>query len=157
MGVLMGTLIEDAATTSTWIAAALSSSGYDMDFTPASLWQVDLFFEDHAPGGVVKRRGLLSKGLGPRLFAIGAYVGEVIRRERGGKWVADDNDPEGDVNIAVHLADGTILCPMQRVLKRFQNGSEDGIAVYGQALGLNVGPRPERASRRTWWRFWSRG
>jgi hypothetical protein len=30
----MGTLIEDAATTSTWIAAALSSSGYDMDFTP---------------------------------------------------------------------------------------------------------------------------
>jgi hypothetical protein len=144
----MGSLIEDAATTSTWMAAALSQSGYEMDFTPASLWQVDFFFEDHAPGGVAKPGGFLSKNPGPRLFAIGAYIGEVIRRERGGKWAADENDPDGDINIAVHLVDGTILLPVQRALKRFANGSEEGIAAYGHAMDLIMGPRPERAPRR---------
>jgi hypothetical protein len=153
----MGTLIEDAATTSTWMAAALSSSGYEMDFSPASLWQIDFFFDDHAPGGVPRRGGLLSKNIGPRLFAIGSYIGEVIRRERGGKWVADENDPNGDINISVHLVDGTIFWPIKRALRRFNNGYEDGIAAYGQAMGLDVGPRPEHAVRKSGWRVWSRG
>jgi hypothetical protein len=152
----MGSLIEDAGTTSTWIAAALSQSGYDTDFTPASLWQIDFFFEDHAPGGFAKPGGLLSKNPGPRLFAIGAYIGEVIRRERGGKWVADENDPNGDINIAIQLSDGTIFWPVKRALKRFANGFEEGIAAYGRSMGLRVGPQPERASRRPGWRFWQR-
>jgi hypothetical protein len=38
-------------------------------------------------------------------------------------------------------------------MKRFQNGAEDGIAAYGQALGLAVGPQPVRP-RKPWWKPW---
>src|SRR5215470_10947473 len=93
-GERMGTVIEDAASASAWIATALSSSGYIDDFTPASLWQIDRFFDEQAQGGMARPGGLLSQDLGSRLFAVGAYIGEVIRRERGGEWVADDNSPK---------------------------------------------------------------
>lgn len=150
----MGTVIEDATKASTWIATALSSSGYVADFSAASLWQIDCFFDDQAQGGTAKPGGLLSQDLGSRLFAVGAYIGEVIRRERGGEWEADDKDPQGEVNIAVRLADGTVCWPVQRAMKRFKNGPEDGIAAYGAGIGISVGPKPVRPARRPWWRVW---
>jgi hypothetical protein len=82
------------------------SSGYIADFIAASLWQIDRFFDEQAQGGTANPGGLLSQDLGSRLFAVGAYIGEVIRRERGGEWVADDNDPQAEINIAVCLTDG---------------------------------------------------
>jgi hypothetical protein len=150
----MGTVIEDATNASTWIATALSSSGYVADFSAASLWQIDRFFDDQVQGGTARPGGLLSQDLGSRLFAIGAYIGEVIRRERGGEWVADDNDPQAEINVAVRLTDGTMFWPVQRAMKRFKNGPEDGIAAYGAGIGLELGPKPARAERRPWWRFW---
>jgi hypothetical protein len=152
----MGTVIEDAARASEWIATALSSSGYVADFTPASLWHIDRFFDEQAQGGMAKPGGLLSQDLGSRLFAVGAYIGEIIRRERGGEWVADDNAPQSEISISVRLADGTICWPVQRAMKRFENGPEDGIAAYGVGMGLNVGPQPVRVERRPWRRFWRR-
>jgi len=150
----MGTVIEDAMKASTWIATALSSSGYVADFTEASLGQIDRFFDEQTQGGAAKPGGLLSEDLGSRLFAIGAYIGEVIRRGRGGEWVADDSDPQAEINIALHLTDGTTCWPVQRAMKRFKNGPEDGIAAYGAGIGLGIGHQPARAERRPWWRFW---
>jgi hypothetical protein len=49
-GERMGTVIEGAARASAWIATALSSSGYIADFTVASLWQIDRFFDEQAQG-----------------------------------------------------------------------------------------------------------
>ena len=150
----MGSIAEDAVESARWIATALSSSGYLADFTAASLWHIDFFFDDHSESGAAKPGGLLSQGLGSRLFAIGAYIGEVIRRERGGEWIGNDDDPQAEINISLRLSDGTICWPVQRAIKRFKNGLEDGIAAYGKGMSLNVGPRPERAARRPWWRFW---
>jgi hypothetical protein len=138
----MGSVIQDAMVASTWIATALSSSGYVADFTAASLWEIDRFFEEHSQDGAAKAGGLLSDDLGSRLFALGAYVGEVLRRERGGTWEGDDQDAEAEMNIAVRLPDGTTCWPVQRVMKRFKNGAEDGIAAYGVGMGLHVGRPP---------------
>jgi hypothetical protein len=65
---------------------------------------------------------------------LGAYVGEVIRRHYGGEWQGDDADPAAEINVAVRLNSGTIFWPMQRVMKRFKNGPEDGIYVYGRFM-----------------------
>ena len=54
------------------------SSGYIADFTPAGLWQIDRFFDEQTQGGTAKLGGLLSQDLSSRLFAVGAYIGEVI-------------------------------------------------------------------------------
>lgn len=138
----MGNLKQDIGEAADQIARALRSSNYRANFSPQSLWDIDLFFDDHSENGAPKANGLLSQQLGARLFALGGYVGETIRRNYGGEWHADDADPNGEINISLKLPDGSMIWPVQRVMKRLKNGPEDGIAVYGSAAGLMVGEKP---------------
>ena len=124
-------IVKDAVEAAEWMAKTLSSSGYKADFTLESLKEVDRFVDDQAPRGKPKAGGLLSDHSGTRIFALGAYVGEVIRRQGGGQWRGDDNDPKGEINLAIQLKSGTIFWPMQRIMKRIKNGPEDGIYAYG--------------------------
>jgi hypothetical protein len=128
-------IVIDALASAEQISRALSQSGYKADFSLESLKQVDRFFDEQAANGQPKPGGLLSQQLGARLFAIGAYVGEVIRRQHGGEWQGDDNDPQAEINVAVRLKTGVVFWPVQRVMKRFKNGSEDGIWIYGASMG----------------------
>ena len=95
----------------------------------------------------------VAMAIGPRIFALGAYLGEVVRRNAAGTWRANDQDPQGEVNVELVLADGTKIWPVQRVMKRYENGPEDGIAAYGAAVGLDVGQRPQPPKKR---RFFGR-
>ena len=134
-----GTLLEDLISGADWISAALTSSGYRADFSGESLRELDRFFDEHTTDGAATPGGLLSEDLGSRLFAIGAYLGEVVRRAKGGTWQTDDEDPEGEINVALLLPDGAVVLPTQRAMKRFQGGAEEGLAAYGAALGVDVG------------------
>ena len=138
----MPKLAQDIRDSANWIARALCSSNYRATFTPQSLWDIDLFFDDQTKDGAPKPGGLLAQQTGYRLFALGAYVGEVIRRNWDGEWLTNDADPQGEINIALKLPDGSIIWPMQRVMKRLKNGPEDSIAAYGDACGIAVGPKP---------------
>jgi hypothetical protein len=144
-------IIEDVEGSAEWMAAALSSSGYAADFSTASLWEVERFFDEHAPHGQARKGGLLSGGLGQRLFGLGSYVGEVIRRGLGGEWKGDDSDPEAEINVALVLTDESLIWPVQRAMKRFQNGPEDSVVAYALALGLEVGERPPQRERKRRW------
>ena len=139
----MATIKEDIAAASIWISQALQKSGYGADFSPQSLWEIDRFFEEHSANGAPKPDGLLSQNMGSRIFALGSYVGEVIRRERNGEWHGDDSDAAAEVNVELHLADGSVCWPIQRVMKRLKNGAEDGISAYGLGLGVVVGSQPQ--------------
>lgn len=147
----MPSLLDDISAGAEWVAEALRSSGYRADFSPASLWEVERFFEEHTRSGEPRRGGLLAEDTGSRLFSLGAYVGEVIRRAVGGEWAADDTDPQGELNVALTLLDGSTVWPVQRVVKRLQN-SEDSIAAYGAALGVEPGPRPAAPTKRGFFR-----
>ena len=83
-------VVSDAVAMAEQISRALSQSGYQADFSLQSLKEVDRFFDEQTTNGQAKPGGLLSQQLGARLFAIGAYVGEVIRRQKGGQWQGDD-------------------------------------------------------------------
>lgn len=130
----MGTLIEDAGRAAEWVSAALSSSGYSADFGLGSLMEIDRFFNEHSRDGEPVPGGLLAEQFGQRMFALGAYVGEVIRRQHGGEWRGNDGDPEGEINLELHLPGGSVIWPVQRVMKRFRNGPEDGLFAYGLAV-----------------------
>jgi hypothetical protein len=138
----MRSVVEDAVKMAEMVATALMSSGYRADFSPESLWEIDRFFDEHARKGKPRRGGLLADQTGLRLFAIGGYTGEVIRRAVGGEWSGADEDSEAEVNIALHLEDGSAIWPVQRAMKRLTNGAEDAIAPYAAALGVDVGPNP---------------
>jgi hypothetical protein len=139
----MANIKEDIDKGADWIARALSSSGYRADFAPPSLWEIDRFFDEQSQNGAARAGGLLSSSLGQRIFALGSYMGEVVRRELGGTWSGDDNDPEAEINVELQLPDGTRCWPVQRAMKRFKNGAEDGIAAWGVGLGLVIGSPPE--------------
>jgi hypothetical protein len=163
----MASILEDVQVSADWISKALASSGYNADFSPDSLIEIDRFFAENVHDGKAVASGLLSESLGSRLFAIGSYVGEVIRRNIGGEWRGDDSDPQAEINVAFHLANGTVCWPVQRAMKRFRLGAEESIAAYGAQAGLqftrsiwpseatreSITPQVT-ASKRPWWKVW---
>lgn len=127
-------VVVDAGKSAEWIAKALLSSGYKADFSVESLKEVDRFFDDQAPNGRPKANGLLAQDPGTRIFSLGSYVGEVLRRHAGGTWRGNDSDPQAEIDIELVLPNGSVLWPVQRVMKRFQQGSEESVFVYGTAV-----------------------
>src|SRR5574338_684056 len=138
----MASILDDVATAADWIARALSSSGDRADFSPASMWEIDRFFDEHSQNGRARPGGLLAQNLGSRMFALGCYIGEVVRRAGGGAWKGDDSDPAIEINVALVLPNKVTAWPIQRAMKRFKNGPEDGIAAWSEALGVSPGPQP---------------
>jgi hypothetical protein len=124
-------IVSDAEEAANWIAAALNESGYGADFSAQSLREIERFFVEHSEEGRPKPGGLLAQDTGARLFAMGSYVGEVIRRKGGGEWVGSDDDPQAEINITMRQSGGALLWPVQRVMKRLLNGPEDNIYHYG--------------------------
>lgn len=124
----------DIETSSKWIAEALRSSGYNADFSPESIGEIERFFHEQTDNGAPIPGGLLSKDLGGRLFSIGSYCGEVLRKERGGEWQVDDEDPEGEINAALQLENGALCWPIQRVMKRMQS-EEDNLVHWAAMVG----------------------
>lgn len=123
------TLSEDINTACEWVVMALNSSGYKADYTLESMKEIDRFLDEQSG-----ENGIISRGRGKILFSLGCYVGETVIRLYGGKWHTDDNDLQGEINASVELDNGTVIFPMQRVIKRFRNGSEDGIYAYVYVL-----------------------
>ncbi len=135
-------ILKDVEAAAEWMARALLSSGYQAEFSVASLWEVERFFVEHSVRGEARPGGMLTEQLGERLFGLGSYVGEVIRRSAGGTWAAEDDDPDIEINVRLELTDGTTIWPVQRAMKRLWNGTQDSLVEYGTDLGLDLRSGP---------------
>ena len=135
----MATLIEDIKVQSNWIIKAFKADGLTLDHSINSFIELDKFFQLHAENGQAIKGRRLSKNLGSIIFSIASYIGETLTKTvPGSVWETDDSDPQGEMNIAVKLPDGTTCWPAHRVIKRFQNGLEDGIYPYGFELTKSI-------------------
>jgi len=155
----MATLKQDIKTQSSWIVKAFKADKLTLDYTINSFKNLDKFFEKHSKDGKAKRGGRLSTNLGPILFSIGAYIGEtLIKTFPGSKWITDDNDPEGELNVEIKFPNGSIVWPTQRVMKRFKNGAEDSLFDYGFLIakqnGLELPFEIDESKSKPWWKFW---
>ena len=153
----MGTLKQDIKTASKFIIKAFNSDKLYLDYTVASFKNLDNFFDQHTINGKAKKNGRLSTNLGQIIFAVAAYVGETfIKNFPGSEWITDDSDPKGELTIQIKFQNGSIIWPMQRVMKRFQNGPEDGLYVYGLAIAQELGFEMSAISTKNkpWWKFW---
>jgi hypothetical protein len=165
----MGTLKEDIKTQAAWIIKAFEADGFKLDGTIDSIIEVDRFFNLNMKDGQPKKGGrLYKKGYGAILFSIGSYVGEtIIKNVPGTEWVTDDNDPAGEINISLVLPDGGIVWPVQKILKRFENGAEDAIYPYVHAVTKDLTGLPfndefwtltaelsPREQTKPWWKCW---
>lgn len=128
-------LIDDILVAADWVLNALNSSGYKVDYAIESMKEMDRFFDEQSvPGGL-----LASERRGNILFSIGSLMGQIAIQNFGGKWITDDADPRGEINIEVELNNGTHIWPVQRAMKRLMNGPEDGIYEYMCVLDPNAG------------------
>jgi hypothetical protein len=58
----------------------------------------------------------------------------VVRRNSDGwSWVPAKGDPDDEINLSLRRRD-EVIWPVQRVMKRYRNGAEDGIAAYVAAI-----------------------
>jgi len=127
-------IVRDAVEAADWMAKSLAGWGYKADYTLDSLKDVDRFIDEEAPGGKPKPGGHLAQQFGSHMFGLGAYVGETIRRLGDGQWEGNDRDAWPEVTLAVRLKSGAVLWPTQRMLKRFENGKENGLYPYGVVI-----------------------
>jgi hypothetical protein len=103
----------------------------ELDYSLDSLREVDSSLGRFHEEGVDPNR------IAETLFLFGAYVGEVIVRQKNASWTTVSEDhPMGAANgwPLVKLANGNFLNPIGKVFKRVQNGAEDSIPYFVQAL-----------------------
>ena len=165
----MATLREDIKTQSDWIVQAFAADGFKLDYTIDSIIEVDRFFTVNMKNDQPKKGGrLYGKGFGPKLFSIGSYVGEtIIKNVKGTDWVTDDNDPQAELNVFLQLPNDGQIWPIQKVMKRFQNGSEDAIYPYVHLVTKEFTNLPfkeefwtvtaetdEPEQTKPWWKLW---
>ncbi len=163
----MATLKEDIKKQSDWIIKAFAADKLKLDYTIHSFIEIDKFFNKHSKNGQPVKRGRLSNNLGPIIFSIGAYVWEtIIKTLPKSVWQTDDKNPEGEFAASIKLQDETIIWPMQRVLNRFKNGSEDSVYVYGHEITKgktkepfdqsywDIGKITNTPASKPWWKFW---
>jgi hypothetical protein len=131
----MGQLHNDIKAGTGWIVQAFAADGFKLDYSLESFHEIDRFFDLHVKDGTAVPEGRLSTNLGPVIFSIGAYVGEtLVKLIPGTEWRTDDNDPQGEIAVSLHLPGGGEVWPVQKVIARFHNGNEDSIYAYGKVL-----------------------
>ena len=65
---------------------------------------------------------------------LASYIGETAIKLYGGGWITDDSAPQGEINISVKLRNGTVIWPVLRCMKRYEQGYEESIYAYLFAL-----------------------
>jgi len=157
----MGTLRENIKKSSAWIVKAFAEDKMILDYSIDSFIEIDKFFLKHSTNGKANKGGRLYDNLGSILFALGAYIGNsIIKNVPGAFWETDDSDPKGEINVSVKFPDNDIIWPVQRTMKRFYNGIEDSIYVYGYQLTKEYTKQEFNSNywnsikeKKPWWRF----
>ena len=121
-------LEEEIPMATDWAMENLIMSGYNANFTLDSIKELDRFFEEQN-----KEDGIIAINPGSILFALSCYLGETIIALYGGKWVTDDNDPEKEMNIEIHMNNDIVIWPAQKIMKKYYNKEEN---LYSYVKGL---------------------
>jgi hypothetical protein len=114
-------------------------NGVVLDYTMASVKDVETLLGvlyAAAPRGVLARllkRGPSTEDVATAAKMYGGYVGEVIRRTRGGEWVLDTEISPGQTVISLRDGEWRTF-PPAKVHKRLVNGPEDNVWHYFQVL-----------------------
>ena len=109
------------------VPAALEISGATLDFTPGSLAEVDRIVEQMRSDGVPLEQ------IAETLFSFGCYVGEVLVRHAGARWRKAADTPMAAWSgspIVLQLGPRNFCNPIDKVFKRFANGTEDDLSHF---------------------------
>ncbi|MFI8190615.1 hypothetical protein ACIF8T_17695 [Streptomyces sp. NPDC085946] len=110
-----------------FVARVTARNRLPLDYSVASLRVVDFLIDGLRKGGADPGR---SHGT---LFALGAYVGEVLVRRAGAEWVDFDADQRAYFGqpVGVRMPDGRVWNPLGKVRNRFEaGGPEESLQTF---------------------------
>jgi len=84
------------------------------------------------------------EGAAEALFVFGCYVGEVMARALGGRWMATARTPLAKISpwpMVVVLRDGSTWDPIGKVYKRLELGDSEYLPAYFVAAAAAGGAR----------------
>lgn len=119
-------------------------TGYELDYSDGSVTTVESFIRGELASRQPWRRGRVKKAHLSIAPLVGAYVGEIMVRKLGGKWV---RAPEYEPYPAVKTPDGALVSPPAKAEKRFRFGKEDDLAFYFSFLRHTYFPEDEASPR----------
>ena len=103
---------------------------WQLDYSEQSVQTLEEMIESQFADWRPWRGGKVAKKNFPVASLVGAYLGELMIRNVGGRW---GWMPEFDV-AAVQLPSEIWTSPPSKAQKRFVNGPEDDLAFYYEAL-----------------------
>ena len=109
------------------VEAAWEDGEVDLDYSPASLELVDGQIER------MREDGLTGEDVAEALFVLGCYLGEVMARALGGRWVPTSRSPLADVSpwpMVVVLPGGSAWDPIGKVYKRLELGDSEYLPAF---------------------------
>jgi hypothetical protein len=123
--------------------------GLNLDFSPASLEGLDALLEELHKGvsdsNAPPDRRPTEAQMNGVVTIWGVYLGEVVRRNLGGRWL---NTPMGEAGPHLRLeCGGRELLPLSRVFRRIRDGVSKSVrAFYAFAGGLDAAAPPASAA-----------
>lgn len=100
------------------------NTGVELDFSVESLTRVDKLMLRW------RENGSTSEGMPMQVSLFGCYLGEVIIRNHGGRW----RQEASGCPVVLELPDGTICNPKGQASKLLDNGPEDSLLLFCQAV-----------------------
>lgn len=122
------------------VAYAGQQFGIALDYSEESVERVEQLLGklyDSIPRGFLSKltkRSPSPKDLERMATMVGAYIGEVVRRNLGGTWKLESSAFPGQQMLTFQTEDGIEMWPQVRVSKRLANGPEDNVWHYFQGL-----------------------
>ncbi len=108
----------------------------ELDWSPASIEDVDGRIE------TLRDDGLAASEVAETLFVMGCYLGEVMVRALGGRWVPTRASAIADLSpwpMVVALPDGSAWDPIGKVFRRFELGDSDYLPAFFAAASGRLG------------------
>jgi hypothetical protein len=121
------------------VEAAWEESELLLDYTPGSLEGLDGQIE------ALRDDGLTSEDVAEALFVMGCYLGEVIRRSCGGRWLATPRSPLAAVSpwpMVVVLPGGSAWDAIGKTYKRLELGDSEYLPAFFAAAVAASGRAP---------------
>jgi hypothetical protein len=109
------------------VEAAWEDGEIDLDYSPASLELADAQIEG------MREEGLTGEDVAEALFVLGCYLGEVMARVLGGRWVPTARSPLADVSpwpMVVVLPNGSAWDPIGKAYKRLELGDSEYLPAF---------------------------
>jgi hypothetical protein len=109
------------------IDAANRVSGLKLDYSVESLRLVEKQLESF------REQGLSVDQIASTLFCFGCYVGELLTKHLGGRWVYTDVTKMKDMTpfpIVVEVSNGDCCNPIGSVFRRFEEGVGEDLSYF---------------------------